>query len=102
MRARPLRGSPLRRVLAPVLVAAYLAYFGFHAFSGSYGILALAEFETEAVELEAELAALRVETGDYERRAALLRPRSLDPDMIDEHARRALNMIGPNEVVIIP
>jgi cell division protein FtsB len=52
--------------------------------------------------LEAELAALRAETSDYERRAALLRPQTLDPDMIDERARLSLNVIGANDVVIIP
>ena len=66
------------------------------------GLLAKAEFETEAAALSAELAGLKAETAELERHVTLLRPASLDPDMIDEEARRALNFIGPNEVVILP
>jgi cell division protein FtsB len=102
MMSRPQRRWSFRRLILPAVAAAYLGYFGFHAFSGSYGIWALAEFDAEAAVLQVELAALRAETNGMEQRAALLRPQSLDPDMIDERARRSLNVIGPNEVVIIP
>ena len=102
MSTRPTARSPLRRLLIPALVAAYLGYFGFHALHGSYGILARAEFEAQASLLEEELAKLLGESRERERLAALLRPRGLDPDMIDEWARRSLNVIAPNEVVIMP
>ena len=49
-----------------------------------------------------ELAALEAQSGELERHVALLRSDNLDPDMLDEEARSALNMIGPNEVVILP
>ena len=94
--------SLARRLVLPAFAAAYLGYFGFHAFSGSYGIRAKAAFDDQAVILEAELAELRAETAVYERRSSLLRREGLDPDMIDERARQSLNVIGPRDVVIIP
>ena len=102
MSARSNSPSPLRRLLLPVLVAAYLGYFGFHALSGSYGLKAHAEFKAEEVSLEAELTYLRDQRAALEQRAALVRSGSLDPDMIDELARRSLNVIAPNEVVLLP
>ncbi|MCW5696595.1 MAG: septum formation initiator family protein [Bauldia sp.] len=92
----------LRRLILPALAAAYLGYFGFHAFHGTYGLIAAAEFAEEAAALEGELAELRADRGELERHVALLRPANLDPDMLDERARAALNMIGPNEVIILP
>jgi cell division protein FtsB len=89
-------------MLVPALTAAFLGYFGFHALSGSYGILARGGFESQAQELEAELMALQADRAELETRAALLRPAGLDPDMIDELARRDLNVIAPNEFVIVP
>lgn len=96
--SRPL----LRRILVPALTVAFLGYFGFHALSGSFGILARSGFESQERELEAELTALQADRADLETRAALLRPAGLDPDMIDELARRNLNVIAPNEFVIVP
>jgi len=102
MRVRRHSAFRLRRVILPALAAAYLGYFGFHAFNGTYGLIASAEFVKEAGDLEAELAELRAQNAELERHVALLRSDNLDPDMLDEQARSALNMIGPNEVVIIP
>jgi cell division protein FtsB len=102
MSARPTTPSPLRRLMLPALVAAYLGYFGFHAMHGSYGLLAKGEIEAEAERLETELGELQAERAELDARAALLRPGRIDPDLVDELARRDLNVIAPNELVIIP
>lgn len=41
------------------------------------------------------------ERQELERRVALLRPESLDPDMIDERARASLNVVQPQELAIL-
>ena len=102
MSARPTAPSPLRRLMLPALVAAYLGYFGFHAMHGSYGLLAKGEIEAEAERLATELAELEAERTALDERAALLRPGGIDPDLVDELARRDLNVIAPDEVIIIP
>lgn len=102
MSAHPFPRSATRGLVLLMLLALYLGYFGLHAVSGTYGIRGKEGFDAEAAVLEAELAELRAETAAYERRAALLRPQSLNPDMIDERARRSLNVIGATDVVIIP
>ena len=42
---------------------------------------------------------LRAERLEIENRAKLLRPESLDIDMLDEKARNTLGVIAPNEQV---
>ena len=92
--------SPLRRVLMPIVTAALLGYFGFHAFSGSYGILAMRQMDEEAQRLKTEFDALKDEHADLDKRVSLLRPESLDADIVDLESRSALNLLRPDEVVI--
>ena len=50
--------------------------------------------------LEGELEALREARRKLERRVSLLNDGSLERDMLDEQARRALNLARKNEIVI--
>jgi cell division protein FtsB len=100
MTTRQFRHSILPRLILPAVAAAYLAYFGFWAFHGHYGVWAKTRLEGEATELQAELAALKEQRRALEHRVKLLRPESIDPDMLDEQARQALNFLRPNEVVL--
>ncbi len=97
---RQRKRSNLKRLILPAVAIAYLAYFGFWAFHGHYGIWAKARFESEAAALDAELADLKAQRASFERRVALLRPESVDQDLLDEQARQALNMLQPNDLVV--
>jgi cell division protein FtsB len=101
MTTRQRKRSLLKRLWLPALAACFLGYFGFHAFTGYYGIWSSIRFEQEGRELEAELAALKTERQGLEQRVMMLRPESLDADMIDERARLSLNFMRPNEVTIM-
>jgi cell division protein FtsB len=48
---------------------------------------------------KATLVAVEAERTTLGRRVDLLRPDHLDRDLLDERARRELNLIGPNETV---
>ncbi|MBB4312168.1 cell division protein FtsB [Roseospira marina] len=50
---------------------------------------------------ESERAAVAAERAILERRVALLKPGHPHPDMLDERAREMLNLIGPDEVLIL-
>ena len=67
---------------------------------GDYGLFALGKLKDRVAVLEAELAAVRAERARMERHVALMRPESLDRDMIDERAREALNMADAKDIVI--
>lgn len=100
MMTRHRRKSPLNRLWLPALAALFLGYFGYHAFNGSYGLLSLDRLESEAETLKAQLDKLRAERVAIEKRVALLKPESLDADVVDTEARMSLNLLRPDEVVI--
>jgi cell division protein FtsB len=78
---------------------ALIGYFAFHAYHGNYGIMAQRAFEEEIRELITERDALKAERGGLERRNRLLAPDSLDPDVIEELARRDLGYGFADDVV---
>ena len=77
-----------------------MGYFAYHAVEGDYGLFALGKLKDRVASLEAELATARAEREQMERHVALMRPESLDRDMIDERAREALNMADAKDIVI--
>lgn len=77
-----------------------IAYFGMNAFSGSRGLRAKQDLAQQMADLSAELAQLTAERKHWERRVALLRPESLDPDMLDERARAVLDYVHPRDLVL--
>ncbi len=60
-----------------------------------------AMIERQVSELEAELARLTAEREELVARVSLLRPESLDPDMLDERARLNLNLVNEDELVVL-
>lgn len=89
------------RLILPTVCVAFVAYFGYHTYNGEYGINSKSELEARRVDLTARLDELRSERLHIERRTQLLRDGTLEKDMLDEQARRALNMSKPDEVTIL-
>ena len=80
--------------------ALLIGYFGMHAYSGNHGLRAKEDLALQMQELSEEVARLRAERSEWERRVALLRSGSLDPDMLDERARAMLNYVHPRDLVL--
>jgi cell division protein FtsB len=76
-------------------------YFAYHAVVGSRGLLAWRQLNRDLATTERELAALRAEREELEDKVQRLRPGSLDPDLIDELARRNLSLAEPLDVIIL-
>ena len=55
----------------------------------------------EAAELQARLDTIEAERVEMERRVQLLHDGTLEKDMLDEQARRALNLSQADEIVIM-
>jgi cell division protein FtsB len=79
---------------------ALLVYFGWHAVDGRYGLLAWRDYRLQLEASQAELAALEAERLVLERRVAGLKG-AIDPDLLDEYARRSLSLVGPLDVIIL-
>ena len=89
------------RLIVPVISVLFLAYFGFHAYHGEFGIYSKYQLEAQAAGLNAELARIKAERLQMERRVELLHDGTLEKDMLDEQARRALNLSHADEITIM-
>ena len=97
-----LHGSRSRRPLWLVILGVGLAtYFGYHALTGSRGLLAWRDLNAELASIRQELEALRAERTTLAQKFARLRHDGLDPDLIDELARKQLSLADPLDVIIL-
>ena len=90
-----------RHILPPVLLAATLGYFGYHVIQGERGVLAWLQLEKELRVARANAAVLSQEKTQLEHRVSLLRPNSLDPDLLEERARVVLNYARDGEMLVL-
>ena len=77
-----------------------IGYFGINAYTGDHGLRAKQDLDVQITELTDELAALRAERANWERRVALLQSQSIDADMLDERARALLDYVDTNDLVL--
>lgn len=90
-----------RALIFPALALGIAAYFGYHLQIGDHGLKARADLERRKEVLEGELAGLQEVRQRLERDVSLLRPESLDPDMLDERARAILNLAHSDDLIML-
>jgi cell division protein FtsB len=81
--------------------ALLIGYFGVNAYTGNHGIRARQGLDVQLARLASERDDLRQERQRWERRVALLKPQSIDPDMLDERARALLGYVDPRELTLM-
>ena len=81
------------------MAAAMIGYFGVNAYTGRYGLNAQQELDQEIIALTSELARLKQERAEGEKRVSLLRSDRVDPDMLDERVRFQLDYVNPHDLV---
>ncbi len=87
-------------VLGPFLAIALIVYFGLNLIQGDHGLLAWVRRAHQVRDAQTTLVQTESELGRLRHRADLLMGNHLDPDLLDERSRAALNAIGPDEIVI--
>ena len=90
-----------RQHWAALLGLSLAAYFGYHAVNGSRGLFAWQQVTMDLEASRQELERLRAEREALEGRVVRLRRDSLDPDLIDELARKELSLVEPLDVIIL-
>lgn len=97
--------SRLKSLLATaalyIIAVGMVGYFGVNAYTGKYGLNARQELDQEIIALTSELARLKKERAEGEKRVALLRSDRVDPDMLDERVRFQLDYAHPRDLVRI-
>jgi cell division protein FtsB len=77
-----------------------LGYFAWTAFYGPRGYPYRDQLAKRITVLETELDDISTERKVIETQVALMRPESIDPDMLDELARKTLDLAATNEIVV--
>lgn len=78
-----------------------IGYFSYHMFSGSRGIIAFLKLNSKIASLQTELDNVRAERLTLEHKANLLKPDSLDLDLVEEQAKKILGYAKTKEILFI-
>jgi len=88
------------RMVGPIIGICSIVYFGFHVVHGDRGLLTYWRLKTMISETQPLVEATLNQRMVLEKRVRLLRPDSLDIDMLEERARVMLNFGYKNDIVI--
>jgi cell division protein FtsB len=88
-------------MVASALGACIVAYFLYHTIQGDRGWLAMLKLQNQVNVAQLTLSQLQQEHQELAHRVQLMRPSSLDPDLLSEKSREMLDYSKPNEIVIL-
>ena len=86
------------RQVSPLVALLFLLVI---ALAGPSGVLAWSDYNRTLSEQQVQLAQLRADRDEMKNRVALLNPRNVDPDIAGELLRKDLNVVHPDEMVIL-
>ena len=101
MKRASLAQTLLRRAGLPAAVLIAIGFFAYNAVLGPNGIVAAKEVRRDLEAKNQEFATLQKKRAEIKNRVDLLDPkRGADPDMVEELARKQLNVVRPDEVIV--
>jgi cell division protein FtsB len=92
--------STMKQAVVPLIGVAILVYLGLNLMNGQRGLLRLIHVKGEVSAAEAVLDREQDRRERLEHAVSMLRPDSLDVDLLDERARSVLNFSHPDDFVI--
>ena len=87
--------------VAQVFGIAATFYFAYHLVEGERGFKAWLRLNREIRTATANLEAVRAQRAGLDLRVSNLRPEHVDPDLLDERIRATLNLVSPDDIVIM-
>jgi cell division protein FtsB len=88
-------------VLGPVIGIALTGYFFYNLIEGEHGLIRWLSLTPEIRAENANLEAVRRQRQALDLKVSNLRPDHVDPDLLDEQVRATLNLVAPDEIVIM-
>jgi cell division protein FtsB len=88
-------------VLGPVIGIALTGYFFYNLIEGEHGLIRWLSLTPEIRAENANLEAVRRQRQALDLKVSSLRPDHVDPDLLDEQVRATLNLVAPDEIVIM-
>ena len=87
-------------LIVMIVCMSLLGYFGWHGYYGPRSFDHRDALAAKAEALNGKVAAIREERQALESKVSLMRPQSIDPDMLDELARTTLDFGKPGELIV--
>ena len=90
-----------RVLVGPMLGMALTGYFAYHLFEGDRGLRAWVRLTHELRLAKESLGTVSAERAELEHRVSHMRPDHVDPDLLDLQVRKTLDLVRPDEIVIL-
>lgn len=94
-----IKKKKLKNIITNCFFFLVVIYFTFHAINGDRGVLSMVALEKELAIARAELQDVSSERHALQNRVEKFRPNHIDPDLLDEQARKVIGYARPNEEV---
>jgi cell division protein FtsB len=88
-------------LFGPVLGIALTGYFAYHLVEGDRGFKTWLSLNREIRTSAARLDAVRAQRAALDLKVSNLRPEHIDPDLLDERIRATLNLVSPDDIVVM-
>ena len=88
-------------LVAPVMGMALTGYFAYHLVEGDRGLRAWLRITHELSLARATLAIVDADRTALQHKVSHMRPDHVDPDLLDMQIRKTLNVVSPDEIVIM-
>ena len=91
----------VKQNLLAIIGLCLCVYFSYHAILGQRSYVRLMVLDHEIETLETQYEALHHTRTGLESKVTMLRPGSLDPDLLEERARYVLGHMRPDEQLVL-
>ena len=91
----------LRFIVGPLLGVLAVSYFTYHVANGDRGLLAWWKIKQRTALAKKIMERTHSERQEIEHRVNLMKPRSIDPDLLEERAMLMLNYGYKDDIVIL-
>ncbi|HPF79086.1 MAG TPA: septum formation initiator family protein [Alphaproteobacteria bacterium] len=91
----------LRRNMLAVIGLCLSVYFSYHLIAGQRGYFRLMTLENKIASVSHEYEGLKEERQEIEKKVVMMRPGSIDRDLLEERARHVLGYRRGDEVILL-
>lgn len=91
----------LRRNMLAIIGICLTIYFSYHLVAGQRGYVRLMSLENEIAQALTEQELLIAKRESIEKKVVMMRPGSIDRDLLEERVRYVLGYNAPNDIILL-
>ncbi|MEM7618700.1 MAG: septum formation initiator family protein [Pseudomonadota bacterium] len=92
----------LRQNMLGIIAISLTIYFSYHLIAGPRGYLELKQLEYQIEQASADLNELEIERAAIEKKVKMMRPGSIDRDLLEERVKHVLGYTAEDEYILLP